>query len=217
MFPCPPDLLHVEIRPGWWLAGDRALFLEDERTLVVADIHWGYAQSHRRAGNLLPLWGNEATAGRLRRLVHHYEPARMIWLGDSLHKPAEAEAAEQFLEEIAHVETIVIAGNHDKKWKRADRLEFVLGGCFFHHGHVAREIESHLIEVVGHVHPALSWGDGAGLRLKLHALVEGPRRVILPSFSDWSSGTSWHDQLRDDERLWLISPKKIWPVTRAQF
>ena len=25
--------------------------------------------------------------------------------------------------------------------------------------------------------PRFSWGDGAGLRLKLHALVEGPRRV----------------------------------------
>jgi uncharacterized protein len=217
MLPCPPDLLHVEIRPGWWLSGDRALFLEAERTLVVADIHWGYAQSHRRAGNLLPLWGNQATAERLRRLLRHYEPARMIWLGDSLHKPADAEAAEEFLEEITHVEAIVIAGNHDKKWARADRLEFELGGCFFHHGHVAREIGPHLTEVVGHVHPALSWGDGAGLRLKLHALVEGPRRVILPSFSDWSSGTSWHDQLQDDEKLWLISPKKIWPVTRANF
>ena len=74
MLPCPPDLLHVEIQHGWWLSGDRTLFLEEERALVVADIHWGYAESHRRAGNLLPLWGNEATAERLRRVVRHYEP-----------------------------------------------------------------------------------------------------------------------------------------------
>jgi metallophosphoesterase superfamily enzyme len=215
MLPCPLDLLHVEIRPGWWLSGERSLFLEAERTLVVADIHWGYAQSHRRAGNLLPLWGNEATAERLRRLVHHYKPERMIWLGDSLHKPHDAEAAEEFLAEFAQVETILIAGNHDRKWKRADRIEFLLGGCFFHHGHLVREVEPHLVEVTGHVHPAFSWGDGAGLRLKLHALVEGPTRVILPSFSDWSSGTSWHDELREDERLWVISPKKIWPVVRG--
>lgn len=182
---------------------------------MIADIHWDYAESHRRAGNLLPLWGSEATTGRLRRLVRQYEPARMIWLGDSLHQPTDAEAAEQFLEEIAPVEAIVIAGNHDRKWKRANRQEFVLGGCFFHHGHIARKVEPPLVEVTGHVHPALSWSDGAGLRLKLPALVEGPRRIILPSFSDWSSGTSWHDQLQDDEKLWLISPKKIWPVTRA--
>jgi putative SbcD/Mre11-related phosphoesterase len=217
MLPCPPDLLHVEIQPGWWLSGDRTLFLAEERALVVADIHWGYAQSHRRAGNLLPLWGNEATAERLRRLVRHYEPRMMIWLGDSLHKPSDAEAAEEFLEEIAHVEAIVIAGNHDLKWKRADREEFVLADYVFHHGHRTRELEPHLVEVIGHLHPALSWGDGAGLRLRMPALVQGPRRIVLPSFSDWSSGTSWHDQLAEDEKLWLISPRKIWPVTRANF
>jgi metallophosphoesterase superfamily enzyme len=217
MLPCPPDLLHVEIQPGWWLSGERTLYLEQERALVVADIHWGYAQSHRRAGNLLPLWGNEATAERLRRAARHYEPRLMIWLGDSLHKPQDAEAAEEFLEEIAHVETIVIAGNHDRKWKRADRAEFLLGSWLFHHGHQAREVEPHLVEVIGHLHPALSCGDGAGLRLKMPALVQGPRRIVLPSFSDWSAGTSWHDQLAEDEKLWLISPKKIWPVTRAHF
>jgi metallophosphoesterase superfamily enzyme len=215
MLPCPPDLLHVEIQRGWWLSGDRTLFFEQDRTLVVADIHWGYAQSHRRAGNLLPLWGNEAAAERLRRVVRHYEPRQMIWLGDSLHKPDETEAAEAFLEEMAHVETIVIAGNHDRKWPRANRTEFRLGDRFFHHGHLARELEPHVIEVIGHLHPALSWGDGAGLSLKMHALVQGPRRIVLPSFSDWSSGTSWRDQLAEDERLWLISPRKIWPVTRA--
>jgi len=217
MLPCPPDLLHVEIQRGWWLSGDRTLFLEDERTLVVADIHWGYAQSHRRAGHLLPLWGNEATAERLRRVVRHYEPRRMIWLGDSLHKPNEAAAAEEFLEDMTHIETIVIAGNHDRKWSRADRTEYLLGDRLFHHGHLARELAPDVVEVIGHLHPALSWGDGAGLSLKMHALVQGPRRIVLPSFSDWSSGTSWRDQLADNERLWLISPRKIWPVTRADF
>jgi putative SbcD/Mre11-related phosphoesterase len=217
MLPCPPDLLHVEIQPGWWLNGDRTLFLAEERALVVADIHWGYAQSHRRAGNLLPLWGNEATAERLRRLVRHYEPRMMIWLGDSLHKPSDAEAAEDFLEEIAHVEAIVIAGNHDRKWKRADRAEFVLGDYVFHHGHRTRELDPHVVEVIGHLHPAMSLGDGAGLSLKMHALVHGARRIVMPSFSDWSSGTPWREELAEGEKLWLISPKKIWPVTRAHF
>jgi len=217
MLPCPPDLLHVEIQPGWWLSGDRTLFLAEERALVVADIHWGYAQSHRRAGNLLPLWGNEATAERLRRLVRHYEPRLMIWLGDSLHKPSDSAAAEAFLEEIAQVETIIIAGNHDRKWKRADRAEHVLGNYVFHHGDRKRELEPHLVEVIGHLHPALSLGDGAGLSLKMHALVHGPRRIVMPSFSEWSSGTTWRDELAEDEKIWLISPKKIWPVTRANF
>jgi putative SbcD/Mre11-related phosphoesterase len=217
MLPSPPDLFHVQIQPGWWLSGDRTLYLEEERVLVIADIHWGYAHSHRVIGNLLPLWGNDAIAERLRCLVNHYRPERMIWLGDSVHTTDGTRFAEQFLEEIAHIEVIVIAGNHDRKWKRADREEFVLGEHFFHHGDRAREIEPNLIEVIGHLHPAMSWSDGAGLRLKMPALVHGPRRIILPSFSDWSAGTNWHGQLAEDEKLWLISPKKIWPITRANF
>ena len=87
---------HAEIRPGWWLSAERALYLEEQRTLVVADIHWGYAFSHRRVGNLLPMWGNEEITRRLRRLLAYYVPARMIWLGDSLHTPQAAEFAEDF-------------------------------------------------------------------------------------------------------------------------
>ena len=216
MPPSPPESAHAEIRPGWWLAGDRALFLERERLLVVADIHWGYAHSHRRAGNLLPLWGNEGQARRLHRLVAHYRPARMLWLGDSLHTPDAAEIAEEFLEEVAPLETVVLAGNHDRAWKRTNAREYLLGDCLFHHGDRTRELAPGMTEVIGHLHPAIAWSDGAGLRLKMPALVQGPRRIILPSFSDWSSGAVWNRRLSDDERLWLISPRKLWPVTRAQ-
>jgi metallophosphoesterase superfamily enzyme len=212
--PTPPaktDLLDVEIRPGWRLSSERSLYLAPERTLVVADIHWGYAEAHRRAGNLLPLWGDEALAFRLRRLLDHYRPARMIWLGDSLHTREGAPLAENFLADLSRgIEVIILAGNHDRQWKRADAHEYHLGDCFFHHGDRSREVPPGRIEIMGHIHPALSWSDGAGLRLKVPALVEGPRRVILPSFSDWSSGAAWNDRLAEGERLWLVSPRKIW-------
>jgi putative SbcD/Mre11-related phosphoesterase len=208
------EVPEVEIRPGWWLSADRALYLSAERTLVVADIHWGYAHSHRRVGNLLPLWGNEEIARRLRRLLHRYAPARMIWLGDSLHTPEAAEFAERFLEEIANVEVVVVKGNHDRKWARADRAEYRLAGCVFHHGDTVREIGPEEMEIVGHVHPAVAWSDGAGLRLKVPALVQGPRRIILPSFSDWSAGAAWNDRLGEDERLWLVSSRKVWALPR---
>jgi metallophosphoesterase superfamily enzyme len=207
------ELLDAEIRPGWRLSAERSLYFAEERTLVVADIHWGYADSHRRVGNLLPLWGDEQIARRLQRLLSHYRPARMIWLGDSLHTPAAARIAEAFLETISpEVEVIVLAGNHDRKWPRINAHEHRVGDCFFHHGDRVRDIEPGLIEIIGHIHPALSWSDGAGLRLKVPALVEGRRRVILPSFSDWSGGARWNERLEEGERLWLISQRKIWAL-----
>ncbi|MEI9999593.1 MAG: metallophosphoesterase [Verrucomicrobiota bacterium] len=208
------ELLEAEIRPSWRLSAERSLYLAVERTLVVADIHWGYADSHRRVGNLLPMWGDAEIARRLRRLLGHYRPARMIWLGDSLHTPLSASVAEAFLDALApELEVVVLAGNHDRAWPRAGAHEFRLGGCFFHHGDRAPEVDAGLIEIIGHMHPAIAWGDGAGLRLKVPALVEGPRRIILPSFSDWSAGAPWNGRLEPDERLWLISRRRIWAMT----
>jgi len=209
------EFVQVEIEPGWWLSSGRALFLEPEKTLVVADIHWGYADSHRRAGNLLPLWGNAETAQRLCGLLDFYQPARMIWLGDSLHTSGSAEAAEEFLTAHAPPEMIVLRGNHDRKWGRITADHFQLGRCFFHHGDREVVIEPGLVEIIGHVHPAISLGDGAGTRVRAPVLVHGRRRLILPSFSEWSTGASWNGELESDEKLWIISSRRIWPLPRA--
>ena len=207
------ELLDVEIRTGWRLSAERSLFFAEERALVVADIHWGYADSHRRIGNLLPLWGDEQIARRLQRLLSHYRPARMIWLGDSLHTPAAARIAEAFLETLSRdIEVIILAGNHDRKWARINAPDYRLGDCYFHHGDLPRDIAPDLIEIIGHLHPAISWSDGAGLRLKVPALVEGKKRVILPSFSEWAGGACWNERLEEGERLWLISQRKIWAL-----
>jgi metallophosphoesterase superfamily enzyme len=208
------SLVDVEIRPGWRLSAERSLFLARESTLVVADIHWGYADSHRHAGNLLPLWGNEQLKRRLEFLLAHYRPNRMIWLGDSLHTRGGAKLAEDFLDGISpEVEVIVLAGNHDRSWSRADLSEYRLGECIFHHGDQPRKVEAGHIEIIGHIHPAFAWSDGAGLRLKVPALVEGPNRIILPCFSEWSSGATWNENLGEGDKLWLISARKIWDVT----
>jgi putative SbcD/Mre11-related phosphoesterase len=205
------DLVDVEIRPGWRLSSERSLFLARERTLVVADIHWGYADSHRRVGNLLPRWGDEETSQRLSRLLGHYRPERMIWLGDSLHTPQSAQAAEEFLAALSReIEVIVLAGNHDRAWPRAEAREYRLGAWLFHHGDKTREVEPGLIEIIGHIHPAIALSDGAGLRLKVPALVEGSRKIIMPSFSNWSSGATWNGRIEEGEKLWLISKRKIW-------
>jgi metallophosphoesterase superfamily enzyme len=205
------DLLEAEIRPGWRLSSERSLYLARESTLVVADIHWGYAASHRRVGHLLPRWGDEEIAQRLRRLLEHYQPARMIWLGDSLHTAPSAPVAEEFLATLsAALEVVVLAGNHDRAWPRAARQHYRMGGYFFHHGDRDCALQPDEIEIAGHIHPAVAWSDGAGLRLKVPALVEGPGRIIMPSFSDWSSGTPWNGRVEEGEKLWLISRRRIW-------
>lgn len=208
-----------EILPDLWLDARRALWLARTRVLVVADVHWGYAAVHRAEGNLLPLWGDDEIAARLRALLADYEPAEMLWLGDSLHALAGRAAAEEFLRATATPVTI-LSGNHDVRWSRATATTLSRERFVFHHGDRPLPLQptpaTNALEIIGHHHPALLWSDGAGTRLKLPALVASPTRLILPAFSPWAAGTPWNDRLTPADTLWAVSRQRIFPVTSAQ-
>lgn len=208
----PAQPPRLEIRPDVWLDARLALWLAKSRTLVVADLHWGYVESHRLQGNLLPAWGDAEIARRLDDLVATYLPAGMVWLGDSLHTVAGRQAAESFLARSG-VPVTILRGNHDARWNRAQNLTVVTpDGYFLHHGDQPQHVPDGLVEIVGHHHPALSWYDGAGGRLKLPALVLSGRRLVLPAFSPWAAGAPWKVGA-SGETLYAIGTKRIFTVS----
>lgn len=210
----PSTPVRTEIQPGIWLDSRLALWFSLERLLVIADLHWGYAASHRARGNLLPWWGDEEIEQRLRALLNDYHPAEMIWLGDVVHAAEGAARAEAFLRQTA-VPVTLLAGNHDRRWRSAGVASVMRGHYFFHHGDTAPTRPPLSIEVIGHHHPAVSWGDGAGSRLKLPALVVSAHRLILPAFSPWAAGTPWSSEPGIDETLWAIAPTRIFALPRS--
>lgn len=211
--PLPP---RTQIRPDVWLDARHALWLARPRLLVVADLHWGYVASHRAQGNLLPVWGDAEIAARLDALIADYQPAELLWLGDSLHALAGRAPAEHWLRTAA-VPVTILAGNHDRRWPAATAMSLARDAFFFHHGDQALAPPSPgALEIVGHHHPAFVWRDGAGGRLKLPALVASPRRLILPAFSPWAAGSAWNDQLAPDETLWAVTPKRIFAIDAAR-
>ncbi len=206
---------RAEVEPGVWLDGRRALWFEACRCLVVADLHWGYAASHRAAGNLLPAWGDTELAQSLDGLLQAYQPEEMIWLGDIVHAAPGRARAEAYLSRI-NVPVVVVRGNHDRAWRNPEPVTCVeRAGFVLHHGDQAPAIRS-ARELVGHYHPAADCGHRAGARVKVPALVTGPRRWILPAFSPWAAGAVWNHLLAPDETLWAISRRRILPLLRLQ-
>jgi metallophosphoesterase superfamily enzyme len=208
----PPS---TQVRADVWLDARRALWLSALRVLVVADLHWGYVASHRARGHLLPEWGDADIAARLDSLRRDYEPAEMVWLGDSLHGPAGREEAERFMAAASGTPITVLAGNHDARWRRASERSLSRGGFFLHHGDRVLETPQGQVEIIGHLHPAVAWHDGAGGNLRLPALVDTPMRLSLPAFSPWAAGTPWNASLRPGESLWGLSARRILHLPHA--
>jgi metallophosphoesterase superfamily enzyme len=208
-----PAPVRTEVQPGIWLDSRLALWLPAERVVVVADLHWGYAASHRARGNLLPWWGDDDIEQRLRALLADYQPAEMIWLGDCVHAAEGATRAETFLRHTP-VPVTALAGNHDRRWRSVGEAFAVRGNFLLHHGDTSRELPPGSIELIGHHHPAVSWADGAGSRLKLPALVVGANRLVLPAFSPWAAGTPWRVSDDCDETVWAVAPTRIFALPR---
>jgi metallophosphoesterase superfamily enzyme len=203
-------MTEVEIRPGLRLNAGPSLFFESLRALVVADVHWGYATSQRAAGRLLPRWGDDDIAARLSALIAHYGPRVLIIAGDVVHGAPGADSAQAFFDGTPRdLQVVLVGGNHDRRASLPCVTSHYASDMFFHHGDEAMTVPPGALEIVGHHHPAATWHDGAGTSLKLPALVEGPRRLILPAFSPWAAGVAWNHRLLPRERLWFIAPRRI--------
>lgn len=196
------------------LDGRLAVFHQQQRWLAVADLHFGYEISQRAAGRLHPLWGMDSIEKRLLDLVSDYRPVSLFLLGDLVHDPAAAGLAAQLVSRLrASCETVLVAGNHDRKIAAAlgmvDAVE--RDGFYFQHGH-GSPMKDDRIQVIGHHHPAGHLADGAGLRLKLPAFVREERRWILPAFSPWAAGAIWPEDGGAD--VWLCTPQRVLRLPR---
>jgi uncharacterized protein len=188
--------LTVEVagRPLVLLA-QRAAFLPDERTLLVADAHLGKAQSFRRLGVPVPGGTTAQNLETLSQLVERHAALAIVFLGDLLHSrharsPATLRAFDEWRERHHALGLRLVRGNHDlhagdppARWQ----VEVVdepwsvgaLTLC-----HQPRSVEGHYT-IAGHVHPACVVGRGID-RLRLPCFHFGARLGLLPAFGDFT-------------------------------
>ena len=194
------------------LLGQRALFWPRRATLVVADLHWGKAESFRATGLPLPAAVAEgvlaADLERLDRALAATAARRLLVLGDLIHArdgvtpalSARVAAWRRTLDPRGVESLELVPGNHDRhlarlpaEW-RVDVLPPAVdeGPFRFTHappaeGNGAEAAAPAPYVLAGHVHPvARLRGGGDSLRLPCFHL--GPRVGVLPAFSDFTGG-----------------------------
>jgi DNA ligase-associated metallophosphoesterase len=175
-----------------------ALYLPDEQTLVVADLHLEKGSSFARRGSLLPPYDTRTTLAMLAAVVGRYAPRRVVALGDSFHDvggPDRLVGEDGQALAVLQVgrEWVWIAGNHDPE------LPAEVGGEVVDSVAVGRLALRHhpspgdSCEIAGHLHPV---GKvvlrGGGVRRR--CFVTSSTRCVMPAFGAYAGGLNVCDR-----------------------
>ncbi len=174
----------------------RALFWPAEKTLFVADIHFGKDATFRQAHRWVPPGTTGDDLSRLSRLLRERDAKRLVILGDAFHSEHAGEDATfaelQGWRSETSVDILMIRGNHDRRAEElATRLDFTLSdqghrlGPWSLHHHPAPSAQSGYV-LCGHVHPAAVVRGLARQWLRLPCFWAGPHQCILPAFGGFT-------------------------------
>jgi hypothetical protein len=181
---------------------DRALiFNEEERILLVADLHLGLDLELRRKGVTIPF-----QTGRIKKallsLIHTEAPDRVVILGDVRHAIPVATRSEvvhvpRFLESIKKETYLtIIPGNHDAGIRDIVPRDVDVvpsrgmryGDVGLFHGHTwpSAEVLSAETLICGHVHPCVTLTDEGGhpYRLTCWVTADLDRESLIKRYPD---------------------------------
>lgn len=201
------------------LLPQRAAFLPEERLLLVADAHFGKAQSFRRLGVPVPGGTTEHNLETLTALIEDTGARGIVFLGDLLHSPQARSAAtlrsvQAWRERHPGVAMTLVRGNHDSRagdppaeWAMAVVDEPWLQGrlALCHH---PAAVDGHYV-LAGHLHPAAVLGRGVD-RLRLPCFHFGAQVGVLPAFGAFTGMHTVHAQAGD--RVFVVADVSVRPL-----
>ncbi|RQP23277.1 ligase-associated DNA damage response endonuclease PdeM [Piscinibacter terrae] len=202
------------------LLPEKAAFLDDFRTLLVADAHIGKAVSFRSFGIPVPRGTTSDNLATLTRLIERTQAARVVFLGDFLHSkrsyaPATMDAVARWRQAHADLDLTLIRGNHDDRagdppaslrFSVVDE-PFTLGGlALCHH---PQDVPGRYA-LAGHIHPCIRLGGRAFDSLRLPCFHFTPSHGVLPAFGSFTGMHRIHPG--EGDRVFAIADDAIQEV-----
>ncbi|MBR0800083.1 ligase-associated DNA damage response endonuclease PdeM [Bradyrhizobium jicamae] len=173
-----------------------ALFWEEQRLLIVSDLHLEKGSSFAARGVLLPPYDTVATLSRLAAVIARHDPRQVIALGDSFHdRDAHRRLSEPDREALAALQVrrnwIWISGNHDPALPPdlggVVASEVAIGPIVFRH-----EPTGASGEIAGHLHPKARVPT-RGRSIERRCFASDGERAVMPAFGAYTGGLSIRD------------------------
>lgn len=202
------------------LLSERALWYEAERTLFVADLHWGKAAAFRAAHVPVPMGTTSRDLARLASAIAATGAERLVVLGDLLHARAGRHDATlrtiaEWREQHAALRITLVRGNHDQHAGDPPRElgiectdEPLVVGPFVGVHEPCTHTGGYVL--CGHLHPCVTVRGRGRQSLRLPAFVFGETRGVLPAFSSFTGGGMY--EMQSGDRQYAVAGDEVLPL-----
>lgn len=202
----------------------RAVYWTRERTLFVADPHFGKAAAFRAGGVPVPRGTTTENLRRLDDALRRTAARRIVFLGDFLHAregraPETLRVLNEWRKTHAGVEMLLVRGNHDVRAGdppaelaiQCETGPLVEPPFVFAH-HPTTSNDGYVL--AGHIHPGV-WLHGAGRQYeRLPCFWFGAQAAVLPAFGEFTGLASV--DVRDGDRVWVVAENDVIDMTTTR-
>jgi DNA ligase-associated metallophosphoesterase len=210
---------HTILGQHFWLSPNRCIFWEEQKALILSDLHLGKTGHFRKHGIAVPQKVFLEDMQRLVDQIAYFKPARIIAVGDLFHSEAnrEMELFQRWRNDLPGIEFLLIKGNHDileDSWYERAGIkvyhgQWQLGNIHFVHDPEEIEMTVTTDQYVfsGHLHPGIRF-EGVGKQsLYFPCFHFTSTNAILPAFSKFSGHASVRAKKHD--KVFAIVDGKI--------
>lgn len=187
-------LQHTLLHQTLWLSPNRTMYWQQQQTLILSDLHLGKTTHFRKAGIAIPTPVASNNMHRLLQDVQHFNPTKIIIVGDLFHSHANAENKlfEKYRDTINHIPIHLIQGNHDtltlqthaQLGLQVHNTELLQAPFLF--THMPPIIKPNTYTISGHIHPAISMQGAGRQSLRLACFYFDINYAILPAFGSFT-------------------------------
>ncbi len=187
------DLIqHTIFNNSFLLSSARCIFWEEEKALILSDLHFGKTGHFRKNGIAVPQTVFKEDMQRLTAQVQFFKPEYLIIVGDLFHSHANKEM-DLFLRwrnDFEHLQLKLVVGNHDilgKDWYDKAGISFIRGqlqtGPFiFTHDKAECDDREDCFVFSGHIHPSVTLHGNGRQSLRFPCFYFTDTYAVLPAF-----------------------------------
>ncbi len=194
MSPAYPFLLQGQ---QCWLSSDRCLYWENEKTLVISDLHFGKTGHFRKSGIAVPQDVYKEDLHRLMQQVQYFQPDKIIFTGDLFHsyENQEHQLFAKWRNAISAQSIHLVKGNHDLL---QNQVYYELGlevhenmyaadpFVFIHDLNTLEENTQKGYRISGHIHPGVRISGQGKQSLSFPCFYFSENFAIMPAFSKFT-------------------------------